>query len=50
MTVQPVMFVLLFVYIFGAAIVVPGGELRDYLIAGIFVQTSPSSIAAPRWA
>jgi len=37
-TVQPVMFVLLFTYVFGGAIAVPGGRYIDYLIPGIFVQ------------
>jgi ABC transporter DrrB family efflux protein len=41
-SVQPVMFVLLFRYVFGGAIPVPGFEGRyvDYLIPGILVQTS----------
>jgi ABC-2 type transport system permease protein len=38
--VQPVMFVLLFVYVFGGAIQVPGGSYVDYLMPGIFVQTA----------
>jgi ABC transporter DrrB family efflux protein len=38
-TVQPVMFVLLFVYVFGGAIVTPGYTYVDYLIPGIVVQT-----------
>ena len=38
-TVQPVMFVLLFVYVFGGAIVTPGFEYVDFLIPGILVQT-----------
>ncbi len=37
---QPVMFVLLFVYVFGGAIEVPGGSYVDYLMPGIFVQTA----------
>jgi ABC-2 type transport system permease protein/oleandomycin transport system permease protein len=39
-TVQPIMFVLLFVYVFGGAIAVPGGSYVDYLMPGIFVQTA----------
>jgi ABC transporter DrrB family efflux protein len=36
-TVQPLVFVLLFSYVFNSAIVLPGhGNYRDYLIAGIF--------------
>jgi ABC transporter DrrB family efflux protein len=38
-TVQPVMFVLLFVYVFGGAIETPGFEYVDYLIPGIIVQS-----------
>jgi ABC-2 type transport system permease protein/oleandomycin transport system permease protein len=38
-TVQPVMFVLLFVYVFGGAISTPGYEYIDFLIPGIVVQT-----------
>ena len=38
-TIQPVMFVLLFRYVFGGAIHVPGISYVDYLIPGIIVQT-----------
>ena len=39
-TVQPVMFVLLFAYVFGSAIALPGGgSYREYLMPGIFTQT-----------
>jgi ABC transporter DrrB family efflux protein len=38
-TVQPVMFVLLFTYVFGGSIRVPGTSYIDYLLPGIFVQT-----------
>jgi ABC-2 type transport system permease protein len=37
-TVQPVMFVLLFVYVFGGAIQTPGYDYVDFLIPGIIVQ------------
>jgi ABC transporter DrrB family efflux protein len=37
-TVQPIMFVLLFRYVFGGAIQVPGGNYADFLIPGIVVQ------------
>ena len=37
-TVQPVMFVLLFVYVFGGAISTPGFSYVDFLIPGIIVQ------------
>ena len=38
-TVQPVMFVLLFRFVFGGAIHIPGVPYVDYLIAGVYVQT-----------
>lgn len=37
--IQPIMFVLLFRYVFGGAIHVPGGSYVNYLMPGIFVQT-----------
>jgi len=39
-TIQPVMFVLLFAFVFGGAIQVPGGNYINYLMPGIFVQTA----------
>jgi ABC-2 type transport system permease protein len=38
-TVQPVMFVLLFVYVFGGAIRTPGFDYVDFLMPGIIVQS-----------
>jgi ABC-2 type transport system permease protein len=38
-TVQPVLFVLLFVYVFGGAIRTPGFDYVDFLMPGIIVQT-----------
>jgi ABC transporter DrrB family efflux protein len=39
-TIQPIMFVLLFAYVFGGAIKVPGGgSYREFLMGGIFAQT-----------
>jgi ABC transporter DrrB family efflux protein len=38
-TVQPIMFVLLFVYVFGGAISTPGVSYVDYLIPGIIIQS-----------
>ena len=38
-TIQPVMFVLLFAYVFGGAISTPGVDYVQYLIPGIMVQT-----------
>lgn len=37
-TVQPVMFVLLFTYVFGGAIRVPGMKYVNFLLPGIFIQ------------
>lgn len=50
MFIQPIMFVLLFAYVFGGAIPIPGAEgdpdaYRKYLMAGIFVQTMAFSVA-----
>jgi ABC-2 type transport system permease protein/oleandomycin transport system permease protein len=38
-TIQPVMFVLLFVFVFGGAIQTPGFEYVDFLMPGIIVQS-----------
>lgn len=38
-TIQPVIFVLMFRYVFGGAIKVPGNSYVNYLMPGIFVQT-----------
>lgn len=38
-TIQPIMFVLIFRYVFGGAIQVPGGNFVNYLMPGIFVQS-----------
>jgi ABC transporter DrrB family efflux protein len=38
-TVQPIMFVLLFVYVFGGAIETPGFDYVDFLMPGIIVQS-----------
>jgi ABC-2 type transport system permease protein len=38
-TIQPIMFILLFAYVFGSAIDIPGIDYREFLIAGIFAQT-----------
>jgi ABC transporter DrrB family efflux protein len=40
LSVQPIMFVLLFRYVFGGAIKIPGVPYVDYLMPGIFVQTA----------
>jgi ABC transporter DrrB family efflux protein len=38
-TMSPIMFILLFAYVFGSAIKVPGIGYREFLIPGIFAQT-----------
>jgi ABC-2 type transport system permease protein len=38
-TLQPLMFVLLFAYVFGGAIQIAGGSYHEYLMGGIIVQT-----------
>ncbi|MFA9431022.1 ABC transporter permease [Egicoccus sp. AB-alg2] len=37
--ISPIMFVLLFAYVFGESIQIPGVDYKEYLIAGIFAQT-----------
>jgi ABC-2 type transport system permease protein len=58
-TIQPVIFVLMFRYVFGGAIHIPGVDYVNYLMPGIFAQTvtfatcprdlRPDSSAANRW-
>jgi ABC-2 type transport system permease protein len=38
-TMSPIMFILLFAYVFGSAINVPGVSYKEFLIPGIFAQT-----------
>jgi hypothetical protein len=38
-TINPIMFVLLFAYVFGGAIPIIDGSYREYLMGGIFAQT-----------
>lgn len=38
-TLQPIMFVALFAYVFGGVINIPGGSYREYLLPGILVQS-----------
>jgi ABC-2 type transport system permease protein len=37
--ISPIMFVVLFGYVFGSSIRIPGSTYKEYLIAGVFVQT-----------
>jgi ABC-2 type transport system permease protein len=46
-TVQPLMFVLLFAYVFGGAINVGGGNYREYIIAGILLQSLAFGMTGP---
>jgi ABC-2 type transport system permease protein len=46
-TIQPLMFVLLFVYVFGGAISVRGGSYREYIIGGILVQSLAFGMMGP---
>jgi ABC transporter DrrB family efflux protein len=46
-TLQPLMFVLLFSFVFGGVIGVPGGNYREYLIGGILVQTIAFGMMGP---
>jgi ABC-2 type transport system permease protein len=46
-TLQPLVFVLLFAYVFGGVIKVPGGSYREYLIAGVLVQTLAFGLMGP---
>jgi len=46
-TLQPIMFVILFAFVFGGVIAVPGGDYREYLIGGILVQTIAFGMVGP---
>jgi len=46
-TIQPLMFVLLFAYVFGGAIAVSGGSYREYVIAGILLQSLAFGMTGP---
>ncbi len=46
-TVQPLMFVLLFAFVFGGVIAVPDGNYREYLIGGILIQTIAFGMMGP---
>jgi ABC-2 type transport system permease protein len=46
-TAQPLMFVLLFAYVFGGAIAVKGGNYREYLIGGILIQSLTFGLVGP---
>jgi ABC-2 type transport system permease protein len=46
-TLQPLMFVLLFGFVFGGVIGVPDGQYREYLVGGILVQTIAFGLVGP---
>lgn len=46
-TFQPLMFVLLFAFVFGGVIAVPGGNYHEYLLGGILVQTLAFGMMGP---
>jgi len=46
-TMQPVMFVLLFSFVFGGAIAIDGGTYREFIIAGILVQSLTFGMTGP---
>jgi ABC-type polysaccharide/polyol phosphate export permease len=46
-TLQPVMFVILFAYVFGGVIVIPDGSYREYLLGGVLVQSLGFGIMGP---
>jgi ABC transporter DrrB family efflux protein len=46
-TLQPLMFVLLFSYVFGNAISVSGGSYREYIIGGILIQSLAFGLTGP---
>ncbi|MCU1359356.1 MAG: type transporter [Ilumatobacteraceae bacterium] len=46
-TMQPIMFVLLFSYVFGGAITITGGTYREYIIGGILVQSLTFGMTGP---
>ena len=46
-TMQPIMFVLLFSYVFGGAISVSGGSYREFIIGGILIQSLSFGMTGP---
>ncbi|MFJ9891647.1 ABC transporter permease [Streptomyces sp. NPDC091287] len=43
-TLMPIMFVILFGYLFGSSMTLPSGEYHDYIMAGIFIQVMLASV------
>jgi ABC-2 type transport system permease protein len=46
-TLQPLMFVLLFAFVFGGAIAVQGGSYREFIIGGILIQSLAFGLTGP---
>jgi ABC-type polysaccharide/polyol phosphate export permease len=46
-TLQPILFVLLFAYVFGGVIAIPDGDYREYLIGGVMVQSIGFGLMGP---
>jgi ABC-2 type transport system permease protein len=46
-TMQPIMFVLLFSFVFGGAIAIDGGTYREYIIGGILIQSLTFGMNGP---
>lgn len=46
-TLQPIMFTILFAYVFGGVIAIPDGNYREYLIAGVLIQSLAFGIVGP---
>lgn len=46
-TLQPVMFVILFAYVFGGVIAIPDGTYREYLLGGVLVQSLAFGVTGP---
>ncbi len=46
-TIQPLMFVLLFAFVFGGAIPIAGSSYREYLVGGILVQSLTFGMMGP---
>jgi ABC transporter DrrB family efflux protein len=46
-TLQPIMFVILFAYVFGGVIAIPDGSYREYLLGGVLVQSLSFGVVGP---
>ena len=46
-TLQPIMFTVLFAYVFGGVIAIPDGSYREYLLGGVLVQSLAFGVMGP---